>query len=53
MIRAMLRDIRETYEQALQEKTGWGKDEVIRHYDEIVADVIAKHLELQRGPSGD
>jgi len=37
-------EIKAEFEQKLQSKTGWGKNEVIKLHDEVVIQVLARHV---------
>jgi hypothetical protein len=43
-MKELMDEIRDKFEIALQEKTGWGKDEVLRLYKDIASDVYLKRL---------
>jgi hypothetical protein len=43
-MKELMDEIRNKFEIALQEKTGWGKDEVLKLYKDIASDVYLEKL---------
>lgn len=37
-------EIKKRFEEALQSKTGWGKNEIIALYDNIVIEVLSENI---------
>jgi hypothetical protein len=44
MIKKMLNEIQENFEQRLQAKTGWGRNDVMTEYKAAVLDVALSNL---------
>lgn len=44
MARELIFEIKRRFEEALEEKTNWGKNELKRLYDNIVIEVLAENI---------
>ena len=43
-MKEIMQEIENRYEEALQQKTGWGKDEVLKLYRKIASEVYLERL---------
>lgn len=43
-MKEIMNEIEQRFEQALQSKTGWGKDEVLKLYRKVASDVYLEKM---------